>query len=176
MCGCAEGWIFGYGDIQMCISSGIRIDGIMGRCIIIGFVVDSVVFGRKKVFLARCAEQQFLFVSVVVSVSVFLSLLLSTSTDTNAKLSGIKIEICVVDSVVSGRRKVFLSSCAEQQLERQGGRRDGSVWSFAACLCKTLKIQVLKQVQKQIQVQIKVKMDQGGRLQLVCAKPCKYKY
>ena len=80
MCGCAEGWIFGYGDIQMCISSGIRIDGIMGRCIIIGFVVDSVVFGRRKVFHARRAEQQ---------------------------------------------------------LERQGGRKDGSVWSFAACLCKT---------------------------------------
>ena len=70
----------------MCKLSGIRIDGIMGRCIIIGFVVDSVVFGRRKVFLARYVEQQ---------------------------------------------------------LGRQGGRKDGSVWSFPACLCKTFCILLL---------------------------------
>ena len=113
MCGCAEGWIFGYGDIQMCISSGIRIDGIMGRCIIIGFVVDSVVFGRRKVFHARRAEQQ---------------------------------------------------------LERQGGRKDGSVWSFAACLCGKPSPPLQIQILKQILVQIQVKMDQCGRFQLVCTK------
>ena len=30
-----------------------------------------------------------------------------------------------------------------QQLERQGGRKDGSVWSFPACLCKTFCILLL---------------------------------
>ena len=49
-----------------------------------------------------------------------------------------KIIGCVVDSVVFGRRKVFLARRADQQLERQGVRKDGSVWSFALCLppCK----------------------------------------
>ena len=54
MCPGVDIWI---SEKQICELSDIRIDENMGRCKIIGCVVDLVVFGRRKVFLARRAEQ-----------------------------------------------------------------------------------------------------------------------